>query len=597
MGPRHEQPRKIADDSEHRSAWPKMQRTGRRGEKVGVAPVSNGTGEGLREEAEFRGLLEATQDAIVGVRADGRIALVNAQAERLFGYGRDELIGKLVEVLIPDVARANHPDSHWSYLAVATPRVIGDPTQLAGRRKDGSLFPADIFLSGIETDEGLLLSAAIHDVSERVEAQAEREQAEHQRHEHELRQSQRLESLGQLAGGVAHDFNNLLAVILNYASFVSEELAEPHGLQRDWEAVRRDVTEIQHAAERATRLTHQLLAFGRREVVRLEVLSLNDVVGGVERLLEPMLGEHVELVTDLAAGLWMVMADPGQLEQVLVNLAVNARDAMPGGGKLTLATENVTVDEAEVSRRPALAVGRYVRLRVKDTGSGMGTDVADHAFEPFFTTKLQGEGAGLGLAMVYGIVRQAGGDIELSSKLGLGTTFSVLLPVTSTLARARETEAAVDGPRGRETVLVVADEAAISEVTRRILSRGGYDVIVATGGNHAIELARAREGPLDLVVTDAIMPDMLGREVAARIEQIRPGISVLYMSGYAQPVFAAQGTLEPGITLVEKPASAAELLAQVRRVLDARSAQDGTGKTSVDGAAGRAPPPHPEPIR
>jgi two-component system, cell cycle sensor histidine kinase and response regulator CckA len=576
MGPRQEQSRKITDDSKRRRMRPNIQRTGRRGWKVSVAPMPDCIGERLGEEAEFRRLLEAAQDAIVGVRADGRIALVNVHAERLFGYRRDELIGELVEVLIPDVARASHLESHWSYLALSTPRVIGDRTQLAGRRKDGSLFPADIFLSGIETDEGPLLSAAIHDVSERVEAQAEREHAEHQRHEHELRQSQRLESLGQLAGGVAHDFNNLLAVILNYASFVSEELAEPHDLQRDWGAVRRDVTEIQHAAERATRLTHQLLAFGRREVGQLEVLSLNEVVGSVERLLGPMLGEHVELVTDLAPGLWMVIADPGQLEQMLVNLAVNARDAMPGGGKLTLQTENVIADQAYVSRRPALAVGRYARLRVSDTGSGMGTDVADHAFEPFFTTKLTGEGAGLGLATVYGIVKQAGGDIELSSELGLGTTFSVLLPVTSTSAPARATAAAVERPRGGETVLVVADEAAISEVTRRILSRGGYDVIVATGANHAIELARRREGPLDLVVTDAIMPDMLGREVATRIEQIRPGISVLYMSGYAQPAFAAQGTLEPGITLVEKPASAAELLAQVRRVLDARSAQDGT---------------------
>jgi PAS domain S-box-containing protein len=592
MRPRLEEPHKITDDSERRSVRPKMQRVGRRGPKASVAPVSPDLGGRLHAEANFRRLLDAAQDAIVGVRADGRIALVNAQAERLFGYGRDELIGKLVEVLIPDVARANHPDSHWSYLAVSTPRVTGDRAQLAGRRKDGSLFPADIFLSGIETEEGLLLSAAIRDVSERVEAQAEREQAEHERHEHELHQSQRLESLGQLAGGVAHDFNNLLSVILNYASFVSEELAEPREPQRDWEAIRRDVNEIQRAAERATRLTHQLLAFGRREVVQLEVLSLNDVVDGVERLLEPMLGEHVELITNLAAGLWMVMADPGQLEQVLVNLALNARDAMPDGGTLTLETENVTADEAYASRRPALAAGRYVRLRVTDTGSGMGRDVADHAFEPFFTTKPQGEGAGLGLATIYGVVKQAGGDIVLSSELGLGTTFSVLLPVTSTLAPAREPEAAVDGPRGRETVLVVEDEAAISEVTRRILSRGGYEVIVATGASHAIELARAREGPLDLVVTDVIMPDMLGREVAARIEQIRPGISVLYMSGYAQPVLAAQGTLEPGITLVEKPASAAELLTQVRRLLDARPAQDGTSKPSARGA----PPTHPGPI-
>jgi PAS domain S-box-containing protein len=542
---------------------------------VGVASVSRDISERLRAEAKFRGLLEAAPDAIVGIYQDGRIALVNAQTERLFGYMRDELIGQPVEVLVPDAARATHPEHRLSYVAAPAPRPMGAGMQLAGRRKDGSTFPADISLAAIETEDGTLVSAAIRDVSERLEAEAERErlkgQAERERVERQLHQSQRLESLGQLAGGVAHDFNNLLAVILNYASFVNEELAEPEEARKDWSAVREDVAQIQRAAERAANLTHQLLAFGRREVVQPRVLSLNEVVGDVERLLQRTLGEHVELVTTLAPDLWLVMADPGQLEQVLVNLAVNARDAMPGGGTLILETENVIADEDYLGRRPSLAVGRYARLRVSDTGSGMDKDVVEHAFEPFFTTKPKGDGTGLGLATVYGIIKQAGGDIEIYSEAGLGTTFSVLLPATSDSPSVAEEEAPIERPRGGETVLIVEDEEAMREVTRRILVRAGYQVIVATGGIDAIEVAQTHDGPLDLLVSDVIMPQMLGKEMAERIKQVRPGIRVLYMSGYAQPILDSQGTLEPGVTLVEKPFSAPQLLAKVRAALDANA--------------------------
>ena len=449
-----------------------------------------------RAEAQFRGLLEAAPDAIVGVRSDGRIALVNAQAERLFGYSRAEMVGQLLEMLIPESMRDIHPSHRSKYFADPRPRPMGAGMQLAARRRDGTEFPAEISLSAIETDEGLLVSAAVRDVSERLEAQAERERfraaAERERYERQLHQSQRLESLGQLAGGVAHDFNNLLGVISIYSSLVGEEITAaiegPDG--HKWESVRSDVERITQATARATELTHQLLAFGRREVVRPRVLNLNDVVTSMEQLLRRTLGEHVELVTTLSPEIWPVVADPGQIEQVLANLAINARDAMPRGGTLTIDTSNVEVDEAYASTSTDLQTGRHVKLRVSDSGSGMSTEVVERAFEPFFTTKPKGKGTGLGLATVYGIVTQAGGSARIYSEIGIGTTFSALFPASSEILTETEpTPTEMFMRRGGESVLVVEDEEAMREVTRRILARNGYSVLTAATGREAIECA------------------------------------------------------------------------------------------------------------
>ena len=345
------------------------------------------------------GLLETVSDAVVCVDAGGRIVLVNAQTERLFGYRRDELAGQPAEILLPDAGQAGHPAHRAAYLADPRPRQMGAGMELAGRRRDGSTFPVEISASAIDTGEGILVSAAVRDVTERLELQAERErlktQAERDRLERQLQQSQRLESLGQLAGGVAHDFNNLLAVISNYAAFVRDEIARkaPHD---EWQSVRADIKQIELAAERAAGLTHQLLAFARRDVVQPRALNLNQVIERVEQLLVRTLGEHVELSTDLAAGLSPVLADPGQVEQVLVNLAVNARDAMPAGGKLIIATAGTNVDADYAASRVGLTPGRYISLKVSDTGTGMPQDVIDRAFEPFFTTKAKGDGTGLG---------------------------------------------------------------------------------------------------------------------------------------------------------------------------------------------------------
>ena len=383
-------------------------------------------------------------------------------------------------------------------------------------------------------------------------------------------QAQRLESLGQLAGGVAHDFNNLLAVILNYVSFVSEDIAAAAGPDPagHLESASADLGQIKKAAERAAGLTHQLLVFARGDVNRPQVLDLDTVVTEVEELLRRTIGEHVELVTSLAGDLWPVLADPGKLEQVLVNLAVNARDAMPGGGTLTIDTANITVDADAIAGGSRARKGRNVRLRVSDTGTGMAADVAQHVFDPFFTTKPDGRGTGLGLATVYGIVAQADGDIRIYSEPGHGTTFVIMLPVTAEAAiPVAEPMPYQRAPKG-ETVLLVEDEAALREVTRRIFARNGYQVITAANGPEALAIATSHPGQIHLLVTDVVMPHMLGKEVAEKMRLIKPEIKVVFMSGYARPVLASQGRLDPGVALVGKPFSEADLLATAGQVLN-----------------------------
>jgi PAS domain S-box-containing protein len=535
-------------------------------------------------------LLEAAPDAMVCVAADGRIALVNAQVERLFGYQRDELVGQPIEILVPDAVRAAHPQLRTGYMADPMPRPMGAGIELAGRRRDGSTFPAEISLSTIDTGEGILITAAVRDVTDRLEAQADRErltsqaerdrahaQAEHERLksqaerarlEAQLHQSQRLESLGQLAGGVAHDFNNLLGVISNYAAFVSEEVAkDPPQVQ--WQAVREDIEQVEKAAERAASLTHQLLAFARREVVQPRVLNLNDLVAGLERLLVRTLGEHVELVTRLAPDLGPTLVDGGQIEQVLVNLAVNARDAMPTGGMLTLETANTRVDETYATDRPNLAPGRYVSLKISDTGVGIPKDVIERVFEPFFTTKPKGEGTGLGLATVYGIIAQAGGTTRIYSEPGMGTTLTVLLPITESSDDAVQLPAPRSESGDGEVVLIVEDEAAMREVTRRMLERSGYQVLAAANGHEAVDMVTSRPGQVDVLLTDVVMPKMLGREVADRISAAVPRVRVVFMSGYTEGLLSAQGALEPGVNLIEKPFSKTALLTKLREVLAA----------------------------
>ncbi|GAB7044776.1 MULTISPECIES: PAS domain S-box protein [Catenuloplanes] len=544
------------------------------GRVTGVASVSRDISERQRAEAMFEEVLEAAPDAMIGVTDEGTITLVNAQAERLFGYQRDELVGQSVDILVPERHRGGHHHHRDRYFAHPRSRPMGAGAALAAVRKDGSEFPAEISLSSVTTDQGMIVTTAIRDVTDRLIAQAERErlitQAERDAAEKRLQHTRRLESLGQLAGGVAHDFNNILAVISNYSTMIAEVIGSPDPAPEDMAAARVDLGQISRAAERATRLTKQLLAFGRRDITQAEVINLNHVIGDVEQMLRRAIGEHIHLMTTLHRDLWPVYADPGQVEQILVNLAVNARDAMPGGGTLSIDTSNAEIGDADLTSSP-LPVGRYVRVRISDTGTGMPPEVIERAFEPFYTTKPKGSGTGLGLATVYGIATAAGGDVHLYSENGIGTTVTVVLPAVD----ARRPEpgspadatviaepAAAEAPH--ETILMVEDEDDLRVITGRILTRAGYHVLSASGGEQALHLAQTHPDRIDLLLTDVIMPKMTGNEVAARVRAIRPGIPVLYMSGYAEPVLTGNGTLPDGVTIVEKPFTSQELLNRVR---------------------------------
>jgi PAS domain S-box-containing protein len=540
------------------------------GRTTGVASISRDISERQRAEAMFEGLLEAAPDAIIGVTRDGTITLINAQAERLFGYPRHELLGQSVDVLVPERLRAGHVQHRDGYFAHPRNRPMGAGAPLTAVRKDGSEFPAEISLSSVNASRGTIVTTSIRDVTDRLIAQTERErliaQAERDASERRLQHARRLESLGELAGGVAHDFNNIIAVISNYTAMTMETLDSPNPAPAELAEVRNDLGQVSRAAERAAQLTKQLLAFGRRDITQATVLNLNHVIGDVEQLLRRSLGEHIHLVTSLERQLWPIHADAGQLEQILVNLAVNARDAMPGGGTLSIETSNAELGVDDVTDTP-LEPGRHVRVRISDTGTGMLPEVIERAFEPFYTTKPKGSGTGLGLATVYGIATAAGGDVRLYSEVGIGTTVTVILPaVDSTVTTGPTAEPAtepVTGSAPHETILMVEDEDDLRQITSRILTRAGYHVLAASGGSQAIHLAQTHPGQIHLLLTDVIMPKMMGNEVATHVRKYRPDIPVLYMSGYAGPVLTENGTLPDGVIIVEKPFTSSELLSRV----------------------------------
>ncbi|XVU22382.1 hybrid sensor histidine kinase/response regulator [Actinoplanes sp. CA-054009] len=535
---------------------------------LGFTVIARATSARERLESSLQALLEAAPDAFVGVGDDGLITLSNTQAELLFGLTRNGLIGRdVAQLLSPSLPDDPAPprDGDESPAELLTPG--GPPTPTLAHRIDGSTVPVEVSMSVLPTEEGRMRCAVIRDITDRIRAddryrqlQAEADRA---RMEAQLQRAQRLEGLGQLAGGVAHDFNNLIAVIANYATFIAEAAADS-GLTE----IAGDAEQISKAAQRGADLTHQLLAFARREVVRPRPLDINDVVTDIEQMLRRSIGEHIALSVRLSPGLPSVTADPGQLDQVLVNLAVNARDAMPRGGELTLETEVLDVDDDYASGRPHLRTGRYVRLRVSDTGTGMPPEVIERAFEPFYTTKPAGKGTGLGLATVYGIVTAAGGDLNVYSEPGMGTTFTILLPTTDAAPAEAETPAEPPTDYRRGTILAVEDEPALRDVLRRILAGAGHHVLIASDGPAALALAEAYEGPIDVLLTDVVMPHMLGKDLAERFAEARPGTAVLFMSGYARPVLASQGTLDPDVTLVEKPFSKNQLLTALRQSLD-----------------------------
>ncbi len=517
-----------------------------------------------------RQILETLPDALIVADMSGSIRLLNRQAEAMFGYDAGELIGAQVEVLVPEAVRAVHQAHRQAYFHDPRTRPMGGDLDLAGRRKDGTEFPADISLSALQTPGGLLVSAVVRDVTDRVRALAEREELVGELRLAQLAQSQRIESLGQLTGGIAHDFNNLLAVILNYSSFVLEDID-------DQDEIRASVKAIREAAQRAADLTRKLLIFGRRAIVTPQVMDLNILLSELETLLGRALGEHVDVQTRLEPGLWMIKADPGSLEQAVMNLAINARDAMPDGGVLTIETANVDLVENVPASLGDLQPGRYVRIRVGDTGVGMSDEAMSRAFEPFFTTKPMALASGLGLATVFGIITQAGGHVHLESAPGTGTVVDIYVPATD-----EEVATPIPAPRpgsepgGGELILVVEDEDALRDIACRILRRNGYSVIAAAGGPEAMTLAEHHDGPIDLVLTDVVMPQMSGRTLAIALRELRPDIRILYMSGYPED-FISRELGDPRPVIVRKPFTEPALLEKLREMLDAASGGAQTG--------------------
>lgn len=478
-----------------------------------------------------------------------RFLEVNDAAIRHYGYSREEFLAMSIDQLRPA------EDESESQALVA----IDQPGPSRHRLKDGSVIEVEATTQDVTFGERAARYVMAQDVTQKKKVELQ------------VQQAQRMESLGQLAGGVAHDFNNLLGVILNFSWFVRANLtAEVEGGNGErLRPVLKDVERIERAAENAARLTHQLLAFARVEVVQPRAMNINSVVAEMEPLLRRTLGEHIELIASPGPDLWPVMIDSGQLSQVLTNLAVNSRDAMPKGGKLIIDASNVDVDGAYAAARPGLKPGRYVALRVSDTGVGMDKKTLEHAFEPFFTTKARGHGTGLGLATIHGIVNQAGGRVDVYSEPGMGTRVSVLLPATDqaqVIAGPVESAPLVNAT---ETVLVVEDSDDLREIVDRILSKSGYQVMVAANGPDALKMAHDFNGHIDLVLTDLIMPQMLGSELAPRLVESRPDLRVLYMSGFAQPALGNVGALAPEVELIDKPFTEPALLARVRKVLEA----------------------------
>jgi two-component system cell cycle sensor histidine kinase/response regulator CckA len=398
----------------------------------------------------------------------------------------------------------------------------------------------------------------VKDITASKQAEREREKLNEQ-----LRASQRMEAIGSLAGGVAHDFNNLLSVILSYTGFALDGV-------RTGDPLRDDLGEVKNAAERAVALTRQLLAFSRKQVLQPVPLSLNQIAAGLEKMLRRILGEDIDLVQVLAPDLGLTLADPGQIEQVLMNLVVNARDSMPEGGKLTIETANVEIDEEYAARHVAVKPGSYVQLAVSDTGCGMDEQTKARLFEPFFTTKEKGKGTGLGLSTVYGIVKQSGGNIWVYSEPGKGTTFKIYLPreLSATTATATKRPTVPRRTTGTETILVVEDEEALGKVARRTLDAAGYKVLTAADGDEALLQSAQHAGDIHLLLTDVVMPRMSGRALAQELSKTRPALKVLYMSGYTDNAIVHHGVLDRGTHFLGKPFTGADLTRKVREVLD-----------------------------
>jgi PAS domain S-box-containing protein len=538
-----------------------------RGRLVGFAKVTRDFTEHqeaqsllLESERRYRRLVESVVDyAIFQLDVDGRIATWNPGAERIKGYSADEAIGRHFSMFYTQEDRAASVPA----AALATARSVGRFEAEGWRvRKDGSRFWALVVIDAIRGDDGNLIGFAkvTRDITERHEAQRALRDAQEQ-----LAVSQKMEAIGQLSGGIAHDFNNLLMIVLG-----NIETAQRHARRLPESTnVQRYLANAIRGAQRAAALTGRLLAFSRRQALDPKPIDVNKFISGSVDFLQRSLGETVEIEAVGGAGIWMIEADPNQLESALVNLAINARDAMPHGGKLTIEASNVFADDDYVRLNPDLNEGQYVAICVSDTGTGMSKDIVSRAFEPFFTTKEAGHGTGLGLSQVYGFVKQSGGHVKIYSESGQGTTVKLYFP--RFLQRSVEQEAADELPVAEgdsESILVVEDDPDVRAYLLEALRGLNYRVIPADNAQAALRILVDDGKRVDLLLTDVVMPGLNGRELGRRAEVLRPGLRVLYMTGYSRNAVVHHGRLEEGVDLLQKPVSQAQLASRVREALD-----------------------------
>jgi two-component system, cell cycle sensor histidine kinase and response regulator CckA len=518
--------------------------------------------EGALRESEARNaaIIRGALDCIISIDHAGRIREFNPAAERIFGCRRAEVIGKdLAETIIPPSHRGRYGRSLGPHLITGESTFLDRRVEVTAMRADGSEFPAELAIVSTPAAGQPAFTGYLRDVTgARAAEQALR------RSEEQLRQAQKMDAVGRLAGGVAHDFNNLLTVILGYADLMLADLPSDHLLRLEAE-------EIARAADQAAALTRQLLQFSRQQPLQPEVLDLNTVVSGIERMLRRLIGEDIELVPVLEPALGRVEADAGQMQQVLMNLAANARDAMPEGGRLTIETQDVELDEIYASQHLGVRPGRYVMLAVTDTGHGIDAETQSQLFEPFFTTKERGKGTGLGLAIVYGIVRQNGGHLWVYSEPGHGTTFKIYLPQVEAEPGAHRAGDSAPSVRaaGAGTVLVVEDEAMVRGMIRKYLAASGYEMLEAETGEEGLRICEQHPTPIHLLLTDVVMPGMDGRQLAERVIALRPETKVLFMSGYPEHAAVRHGVLERGSLFLPKPFTMDTLAGQVRAALQA----------------------------